>query len=534
MATHMKYGDYEFRPVPLLDISKNPIKLGNDYNGLGNEYQVVLDGDILLVDGNITSGTHRVFTEINELQNAFSQDGKLFVAFCSGIGGSNEDLFISGYPIVEDININVEGDNYTRRAGFNITLKMPSLSGVFDSLNTNNGFSELQADTGIYLSEFSENYDVAIREDYFPVILNWTNCNQKEEYPIVLDVSRQVNAKVRPVYSGGQLIFNLNSGVNFLNGYLNRYPGFEYTGILGTTSTGLPRYNLKRDVSVNKFDWTIDVTETYVTIDDDGTDYVIGTGAIETYTVDCNRSDTYVTTVSVQGEIQGLALTSFDGGLMAETFESREGFISSSGAYSNAKGYLSGISDLSFCRASGTFAQNSGFLYGSTSANQCSTRPIGINSKVKSSTIGVNPINGLITYSITYDNSLQSCFSDNPCIISSNATITDNLATDVFASQTIIGRGILGPILQDINATTARVKQLNVELVVPPATGCGSLSAITGDMPLSDVDSLISIISGDLVSNYDQVFISTNTQNWNFTQGRYTRTVAWTYNDCVN
>ncbi|NVM34811.1 MAG: hypothetical protein HWN81_04400 [Candidatus Lokiarchaeota archaeon] len=532
MATHMKYGDYEFRPVPLLDISKNPIKLGNDYNGLGNEYQVVLDGDILLTNGNITSGTHQVFTEVNELKDAFAQDGKLFVAYCSGVGGTEEKLFVSGYPIVDDVSINVESDNYTRRAGFSITLKMPSLSGVFDGLNTGNGYIGLQSNTGIFLSDFSESYDASIRDDYFPAITHWTqgSCNNKEEYPVVLDINRKVSAKVRPVYSGGELVFNLESGVQFINDYLNTNTQFDYTGIVGITSTALPRYNLKREVSVNKFDWAIDATESYVAINYDANTYAPNTGAIETYTVDVSRSD-YISTVTVQGEIQGLALTSFDGGPIAETSENREGFISTQSAYSNARAFLTGINDLTFCRASEVFAENSGFLYGDST---CRASPLTLINKVSNSTIGVNPVNGLITYSISYNNSLQNCFSVNPCILSSNATITDNLATDVFASQTIIGRGALGPILQDINASTARVKQLNVELVVPPSTGCDTLIAITGDIPLTEVDSLISLISGDLVTNYDQVFVSTNTQNWNFTQGRYTRTVAWTYNDCEN
>jgi len=142
----------------------------------------------------------------------------------------------------------------------------------------------------------------------------------------------------------------------------------------------------------------------------------------------------------------------------------------------------------------------------------------------------MSPIEGTITYSYNWDTTPQNCISGD-CIISQNISIDDQFETDVFAQQVVLGRAA-GPILQDIGTVTARVRTINIELVTIPPTGCGDLDTIYDPVPTGQITNLTGLVYDDLTANYSQVFISQNTQNWNFTQGRYTKSVGFTYNTC--
>ena len=117
------------------------------------------------------------------------------------------------------------------------------------------------------------------------------------------------------------------------------------------------------------------------------------------------------------------------------------------------------------------------------------------------------------------------------CVISENVSIDDQLLTDVFASQTVIGRGA-GPILQDIGTTTARVRTVSIELVCLPPTNYRDYGNLYATVPTGAIESFITGLTGNLPGNPDAVFVSSNSQNWNFTTGRYTKQLGVTYNNC--
>ena len=289
------------------------------------------------------------------------------------------------------------------------------------------------------------------------------------------------------------------------------------TGLLNAPSG--QAYNQIRQISCNKTEGTVNVVENFVFM---GTGK-LGTesmprGAIETFDLNVNVAEN-VTTVNVQGEIQGLASIDYK-----QPNAIQKPSVS---AWDAAEAYFNAVESTLVARASGA--------YGISGVSGCGTRGV-LNPAPISRTIGCNPKAGTISYDYQFDNKLKACITGD-CIISQNISIDDQLATDVFASHVALGRK-LGPVLQDIGTTTAKVRTLSIELVLAPPTGCAGFDkqatySIWEPVPTGQIDTLIKSVAGDLTNRFDIVFTGTNTENWNFTQGRYTRSVAWTYNKCT-
>jgi len=197
------------------------------------------------------------------------------------------------------------------------------------------------------------------------------------------------------------------------------------------------------------------------------------------------------------------------------------GFGLTESKYKAASGYFNVIKPKLFSRASSVYE-------GLKTAEPCYLNPL--NSLVRSKQIGVNPIEGTIDYSYEFDTAPVGCITGD-CILSQNISIEDSLPTDVFAKQTVLGRA-LGPILQDIGTVTEGVRNLNIEIAVLPPSSCASISQIYNTIPTGQLQNLIDTVYNDLTGQYEQVFVSSNSQNWNFTVGRYSRTIGFTYAGC--
>lgn len=135
--------------------------------------------------------------------------------------------------------------------------------------------------------------------------------------------------------------------------------------------------------------------------------------------------------------------------------------------------------------------------------------------------IGRNPIQGLINYGYEYNDRPSNCVANAKSEVIS---IIDNNPTDVFAAIPILGRAA-GPLLQAINTTTAAQRQINIELIMPTAGSCSTYMTLFNQKP--DVSSLISAASGGL--SFTQIFKDQDQENWSPKDGRYSRTVSWTY-----
>lgn len=500
MTIIYKYGDYTFSPKPLLNISTQPLRT-NDGSGYGEQHTITLEG-ALLVSANPVSGVTGVFKEIDRLRQALSQDGQAFIINCQSNGVDH--FLVSGYPIIQNVNIQKRSDNYTQGADYTIEMIMPTLTGgsILDSFNG----------TATGVESCSESWDIEFQDEKLP--FDWTVGGTTEKFGYKLAVTHTIDVKGRPYYSGGSFIAPWQSAKQ----YAEQRLGFNgemvtLTGILGLPGTNYfstyDVFNQYRRVGVNKSDGSVNVVETFI-VTPSGQDS-LPNNAIETFEVSVSQNDGSHT-VSINGEIEGLAKIVYNGGPTSESFSV------SSGKFAAASGYFKQIQSRLYDRAKAVYDAFSG------------NGAIALSPGIKSKTIGVNPIQGTISYDYQYETQAGGWITGEN-ILSKSITIDDQLQNDLFASHTVIGKAS-GPILQDLNTKTARTRTVNIELVTYPPKRTDTVAHIYSGVPTGQVESFIGLITGDIGSGYSQMFITSNTQNWNFTLGRYTRSIAITYGDC--
>ncbi len=81
-AISMKYGDYDFSPVPLIEISKEIVRSGDD-TPIQEITTVTITGTIVASANLATdTGIDNVKTNMDELRDAFKDDCKEFLVQC--------------------------------------------------------------------------------------------------------------------------------------------------------------------------------------------------------------------------------------------------------------------------------------------------------------------------------------------------------------------------------------------------------------------------------------------------------------------
>jgi len=497
------YGSYSFSPKPLFSITSTPLKTP-DGIGYGVSHSIDVNGSIITTGIETASGIAGVFQKIEALKNAINQDGHLLDISCGG------DVILSGYPTISDSNVEPRGDNYTNIADYQISFEMPTTI-----LGTGNDpFNG--ATFPPFIESCSETWDVEFADDRTP--FDWTlEGGTAEKFGYKVAVSHSVDVQGRISYTGDALP---NIPWQDARDYAITKLGFDndfvtLTGVLGlpggTYFSQFDTFNNYRQVSTNKTEGSVSVTETFV-VTPSGTNS-LPNNAIETFEISTSQNGGVVG-VSINGEIEGLATISYtgDGG-------SNVGYIVTNSKFGAASGYYSIAKDRMFDRANTAY---------SGVADDCFNR--NLNPVVKSRTVGMNPIGGTVSYNYEYDTTPAGCIT-GPCLLSQNISISDKEPTDVFASHVVPGKAA-GPVLQDIGTLTVRTRNISIDLVTLPPTDCTSVAGIYAPVPTGQVQAFIDTISGDLLASYSQVFISSQSQNWDFTVGRYTKSIEFTYNNC--
>jgi hypothetical protein len=497
MSVIFKYGDYEFDPKPAFSINVDNLKTP-DGSGYGRKYTVDIEGSLLLQPNQAISGVVGVFQKIEDLKDALNQDGKLFIVSC------NDNPIISGYPIIgESLSVEKREDNFARRADYKFAFEMPTLTGGDSGDHFNNSIIPP------FIESASESWSVDFEEERMP--FDWSlSGNFVEKFGYKLAITHDVDVQARAAYDSSE---NLIEPWKSAKSYAETRLGFDNDMVTLTGILGIPRpdnnyftafdvFNQYRNVQIDKSNGSVKVSETFI-VTPSGSNS-LPNNAIETFSIDVNKEEG-ITSVSIDGEIQGLAKITYDPSGI---------FKQESSKFAAASGYYKLV------ESTNRFYLRSNRAY-QLAKDNCDNQ--NLSHLYTSKAVGLNPIDGTITYNYNFDNNIR-CFTD-PCIVSQNITIDDSLKQDVFAEQVVIGRAI-GPIIQDINTKTARTRTVTVEIVTRPSTGCSSYydASFTGN-----VESLINTILNQ-VSGVQ--FVSENRQNWNITNGRYTRTKGIVYGEC--
>lgn len=163
-----------------------------------------------------------------------------------------------------------------------------------------------------------------------------------------------------------------------------------------------------------------------------------------------------------------------------------------------------------------------------------------------------NPKKGSISYAYEFNNK----FTIISGVLYENVNIEDNGPADVIAEAFVLGRS-LGPVLQNLGSKTSTKKSVTIEVGVVPPTGMGGFFMQNSTCPLWTGGTVYSTITGMIEgfkpfgdrasyifgnSNFNrgnsgaqgQVYVTDDRQTWDPTNGRYSRTVGWIYQQCTN
>ena len=499
-STTMTYGNYNFTPVPFLDITKS-YQTTADGTRIGTLTRATLNGTLtpILTGVNIAYDDIDLYQDL--LRAALATDGQQFLVKC------DNNTLIEVYPrVIADLNFPPSNNNWVHTSPFSVTLEWD------DEPVGITGSGEDPTLMPPYVESATENWEVEF--DDAQNKFSWTHNTggTTDEGPTVLRLTHTLSAKGKRHYTSGGLDKlaweQARDWVITRLGYDNTC--VQGSGVFNLNPANFTQLNHVRSKQLSETDGTFNVTESWLVIES-GVGNLLATGdrmALEDYNTSLTTSLEGNTTVNIQGTIQGL--------------ESRI-YGSTTGDYS--------VQRNKFDNALSYWVAVSGRLYNRASTAAQDFVPDVVNVLPLSRVIGYNPKAGTINYAFDYD--------DRPCNFiagsrSEQISITDNSPVDVFASLTVLGRA-RGPVMQAINTVTSFTKTVNINVVMATPTGCtsGNLPATLALAPTSAVNSLLCTFQTEITNVYDKVFKTQDSATWNIKNGNYSRVVAWEYTSCT-
>lgn len=337
-------------------------------------------------------------------------------------------------------------------------------------------------------------------------------------------------------------------------------------------------YNHLRSINFSITEGSYEVNDNWLALSS-------GVRYVEDFNIESSTSENYTTTVRIQGTVRGLeteqtgllhtGLTPDDSGVLGLSYATgcAIGGLTSAGGgggtsgppagigslkcykYENAlEGWLNDIKPTLYTRACSivnSFDRTKDYINPAQSnppappINPVFAKQTLLNVIPVSTTEGHSLLNGTVSYSYEFNNKLNAISGT----ISQNISITDDAPADVIAETFVVGRE-LGPILQKMGKSSAR-KSVTVEVVVVPPSSIGHYPQTAQQCPLytggyvyQTIDCIIEGLKpfGDRVCSVwpqtrsnlpGQVFLNNDTRNWSPSEGRYSRSVSWTYQRCT-
>ncbi len=478
----ISYAGQKIQPSPFITKKKTYIT-SSDGTILGATFNFSLEGTLLPSKGSPTSsGTfwiasgycpdenlpddtywmQSLIRKQEALRQLFSNEGSGFRI--DGFDGYN---YLSCNPRIKSIAFPAGNPiSWVNQCKYSIELEADKVY-LFDANHTDNTLIE---DTGIisgFLIDQAEE--------------NWSIDSVDENLPL-FKLSHQINAKGKRFYG---LDGNLSQrpwqnardwvvsrlGINTDRVYCS--------GVLNLSN--FSGYNYLRTQQQNDLGGTFAVTETWVICN-----IPSGYRAHEDYDINVRTDEAGLTTVGVQGKIQGLEVRD----------NTTRGAITQRKFY-NASGYYWQVQPNFLSRA-----QN---IAGLT----LHPTPISI-------TVGHNELTGVISYNYEYNNRASASLSGAR---SEKISISFQYASDAFAELSVLGRAA-GPVFQALGTVTSSQKTVTLEAVM----AAKSQANPSPSMPNAD-----SIVDAYAPSGPTWVNVTTNTVSWDEATGRIVRTKGWKF-----
>ena len=561
------YGDYQFKPAPLMTVSREQYK-ANDGTVFGGGYRVSLNGSLLpeSVQGTglttaeaasrsslPTAAGHQFdgygnavssFRAKDDLLYALNNDGSLFSVKFLGSGPlcSGYVVYTSGTR-VNSVEFN-SNDQWVKRVEYSIEIfSRTHLStgtggaSISDPYGAKGSYDLIVGSGGISGGFIElQSYD----RDYSVEVLSKPNQFGTGCTPLWLQVGVSTSAQtIEGAETKAYTTYPTSADFDHVaSGFL------QSAGITGGAS-GFDPVLTQRNHGLNILGGSYNWSDTYVMKPSSG-DYkgknIPSGNVIDTFNLDVSSSlEDAIVTVSLQGELRGLesfvgtptesgsgSHGPFGGALPANNKMSNAIFAAQSyldeALYANTgngsdsyptkeRGY-----PLLFDRAATAY---SGLGSPSTILLPLSPEPI-------SKSVAYNTNEGTIGYNLSYSNRPVNCYSG---ALSETISISRSLATDVHSSLVILGRAN-GPIMQDIGTKTASTTECSIEAVVVPQAG----GTCTGDFwlgsPTGFYQELVNAVETGIADTYETYFLTASNVNWDPRTGRLGRTASWIHTDC--
>lgn len=490
----MSYGGNLIIPVPMVTIEKTFTKTPAGI-AIGTIFVVTLRGTLI----NLTDGLPGILDdEIRYVRETFDVDGKYFEIACNG-----QTLF-EGYPrIVQNMSFEPSADNWTMTAPYTVVLEFDQ-----EPVGVNSNHIPISGENvpGLmpgYLAEIDDSWSFEFDQQSSPYSL--VTSAGPDVNPLIVRATHEVNAVGKSHYDGPGLNGTRHQEAwqwakDYVNSKLNQSPFIPMaSGLLNIATGSWGIYDHYRVQKLSETQGSFGISESFILTSNTG-------GVIEDFNVEVRGGGAEpLTTVSIQGSIQGLEKRTYGVG--------PTGFRIDTYKFNNASGYFDRIRDnlLIFPRAQA--------LIGGISLN---TDPL-----VR--VVGQSPTKGLVTYQYEYNNRPTNCIAGAK---QESISISDENPSDVFSKIAVMGRS-QGPILQSFNTVTEFRRNVSIDAIMSPPTGCTVAILTGGNNPNSSVVTLLCSFENDLRSRYNKVYKERDNTSWDPKGGRYSRSVTWVAVDCT-
>jgi hypothetical protein len=527
----ISYGSFNFLgnsgyPLPAVSISKDYQRNGAGKT-VGATTSVTLEG--LLFTGSGNNGLPKLLSLESGLRAAFIDGGTLTIS-C----GSTNSVFSGGK--VSQYSANKTDNNWTTTIDYSIQLQFENsvTTGNIPTFYVSSTQDEWSIET---LDETSFSKGPFGLSSYLPGYSS-LSFNQGANYPFYR-ITRTLGAvgKSIPTTSGATRISAVKSAKDWVGYQLGEAP--TYSGIVG-----LKLYNFVRSLSVSENEGSFRITDNWI-----GVPSGVAIPYIETFSIESSVDQELLRTVTIQGTIKGLELMNSGNIYNTGTLAYLAGSLSNSVTQLSTNdtqrdtigtkfiNALSGYSDIRsnnvlYNRISSAMATGNVATLGyNTTAISSGLAPI--NPLPMSITEGLNPAEGTITYSWTFNNRPKNLVTG---AISETLSIDDRHATPIIASVFILGRR-LGPILQDLGTFTSSSRTVSFEVVLPKPSSLVDIvfptqhyATITGVVERFNP---ASFTYGTAGAQGIKAYVTANTSNWNPKEGRLSTNKTWEWVKCI-
>ena len=556
-------GGRYIRPTPLISISQNPIR--NKMGQLGSTYDITLNGTIVTRRRSaiVQQGSNAVsifddedqplsFNDTNEpfelsekLPEIIFRQNQLREWFHNDwvrleVLDVNSNHMLFGFTArVQSVNfeegiwvdtcrysINLQADYLFDDQYRILTDGLPDRSGLFNSTGRKT-YQEIIEEVSGLVEDFNDTWSVEADEStgqfingsFMPrtyrVTRNMTATGRRVTVPLVPGTTGIIKEPWE--HARDFLLKNVDFD-SIGNKYQPTYEGSKYFGtafstILSSGTMGVPSgyqgYNHVRSENIDKAAGSYSISDSWILCS--------GDAALENYNLSVSTStDSPYVSVSIDGNIKGLDqrhATTYNGDnsspLLPNAYDralAKYYEISNSGSF--------GINSHVYRRANNTVAQN-------------------LNSQPKTVSLGLNELNGEITYNLEFDNRPTNFFSG---VLSESINVNDTYPGDLFAVIPVIGR-LTGPVLQYIGGRTEYKRDITIEIVLD-GTDLGYnndrnsfiLSKPSINEPhRTQLNELIHMLSPATEPYIRKYFLNPPSESWSPKEGRYSLSMSWVY-----